>query len=236
MRTKDESRFRIKIIEPKHKYLKCVYLIKIGRLRYIGLTNCLYERANSHEAAINKEIKEYAFVRNLSMDESDKRKEDKAKTRRNYAKIAQYILENPRVTFGTIEVLTHQQCSNMLALTEKYYISEFKSNPDCYNISDGLDHMMYDLENRWAAKVVGDRVVYYDYNAPQFSVSDQSDYQDFKKERKRLDEHKGTVDYKRRFLYDRINRLKELDPQNKDWVKRVITEGFAELKKLDDQR
>lgn len=236
MRTKDETRFRLNLVDERHKYMKCVYLIKIGRLRYIGLTNCLLERALSHGVAINKEIKEYAFIRNLSVDESDKRKEDRAKSRRNYAQIAQYILENPKVTHGTIEVISHQQCSNMLALVERNYISEFKDNPDCYNISEGLNHMMSDIENRWCAKVVGDRVVYYDHNATQFSFSDLTDYQEFRKERKKIDTYKGTVEFKRRFLYDRINRLKELDPQNKDWVRLVINEGFAELRKLDEQK
>ena len=222
MAAKLQDRFRIVLKEPKHKYMKCVYLIKIGRLRYIGRTFCLSERAYAHENTLNKVLKNYSYYANSASGSRDS-------ISPAYLKIAQYILENPGVKEVTIEVISHQQCSNMLAMVEKSYIEDGIVNPDFCNVSLGNDNDRSEIWNRWTASIVGDTVYYYDQLAPSLRVTDASSRRDFDANRKALIEYKKTKAYNTSFVIDRIKLLRNLDPQNKDWDRRIVKDGAATL-------
>jgi len=115
-----ERQFELKLTNEKFYWMQGVYLIRIGRLKYIGKSNRIGLRIDQHSRVINSVLENYTQFVNIGFNSIT---EEKAKAR--YLVIAKYLLENPKIRVGTVDVLQRQMCPNMLCVAEQRLISEF---------------------------------------------------------------------------------------------------------------
>ena len=101
------------------RHVSGVYKITFGRVFYIGRSKLIFNRWHSHNRGLNLALSQYPIY-----DES---------SYGYYGQLVQYLLENPKITVGYIEVL--HQCENDYELwyMENKYLQDNKGNPDCVN-------------------------------------------------------------------------------------------------------
>ena len=100
-----ERKIELKLIDPNDYWRKGGYLIRIGRMKYVGKANCIGERMKKHQSEINKAIRDFSSIVNSVSGE---------KMGYSYIKVGRYLLENPQINSGTVELLERQVCSNRL--------------------------------------------------------------------------------------------------------------------------
>lgn len=119
-----ERKIELKLVDSNHYWMKGIYLIRIGRLRYVGKALVVGSRIYQHQGEINRTLAKYSHIVNFVPKEEQKG---------TYVRIARYLHENPQITTGTVEVLERQVCSNALHYSESRYLKEIKGNSDFCN-------------------------------------------------------------------------------------------------------
>lgn len=118
-----ENRVRI-LFKPGQfweRHVSGVYKITFGRRFYIGRSKLLFSRWQSHNRGLNLALSQYPGYNETSYG--------------YYGCLIQYLLENPKITVGYIELL--HQCENDYELwyMENKILHDNRSNPDCVNRS-----------------------------------------------------------------------------------------------------
>lgn len=116
--------------------MKGIYRITFGNKYYIGQCKRLAARVYQHERSVNGCMDRYRQPR-----PSDQM----------YMPWAQYLLENPMVVTGKVELIQRSITAWDLFCAEEVYLSEHISNPDCLNRSDKvstrhIDDDLWDIE------------------------------------------------------------------------------------------
>lgn len=103
------------------RHVSCIYRISFGNKYYIGKTKLLNMRLWSHIKNINAAINEYPIFT--------------TKTTKSYEKTVRFLLENPKINVGYIEVL--HQCENEYELwyMENKYLRDSRGDANCLNTS-----------------------------------------------------------------------------------------------------
>ena len=186
-----ERKIELKLVDSNHYWMKGIYLIRIGRLRYVGRSNCIGLRVYQHQLAINNTIKSYSELVNSRLEN-----EDRDCQHRSYLGIAKYLLENPNVEAGTVEVLQREVCSNMMYFTENFYLKEMCSNPDFYNNLDYSPRPKRDEDHVWDAEIKNDRIEYFDPRMKHLRVLSTNNNNQNKEVIKQINEVKNSRQYK----------------------------------------
>lgn len=173
-----------------HYWLKGVYLIRFGRMFYVGKALIIGERMLDHQRNINKGLSQFSSLENAISKESE------LNIFKSYSRICRYLHENPSIKTGQVEVLERQVCSKMLYHSENFYLSEFVGNPDCYNISAKGAKPRADEDNLWTVSGDEKRLAFYDPRATSFVVSNRSSRAANKDTLAKLQEYKQTKSYK----------------------------------------
>ena len=161
-----ERKIELKLVNNDHYWMKGIYLIRIGRLRYVGKALVVGSRIYQHQGEINRTLAKYSHIVNFVPKEERKGK---------YVRIAQYLHENPKINHGTVEVLERQVCSMALHYSEHKYLREVRDNSDfCNGIFHGTkpkkeEDNLWDVNEikqstnwrkhrlaEWAKRVLGD--------------------------------------------------------------------------------
>lgn len=216
-----ERKIKLTMLNPNHYWLKGIYLIRIGRMKYVGKSNCIGERAKAHQTAINKTIKNFAAMVNSMSGE---------KMSYGYRKVARYLLENPQITEGTVEVLERQICSNILCYSENFYLKEIAKDPDSFNIFH-YGNKGNEKDNLWDAKVVDDEVVCFDPRFPSLLVKTNSVSGNQNKATiKKINDLKDSKEFKRKKIYQEKDRLLAEYPHLKHLIIKETINRLVELK------
>jgi hypothetical protein len=101
------------------RHLSCVYKITIGHKFYIGKTELLNRRRGQHENGINEAINDYPNRHPCTMSA--------------HHKIAIFLLENPQIDVGYIEMIQCADNSKLLDYAEAELIFNSLGNSDCLN-------------------------------------------------------------------------------------------------------
>lgn len=227
-----ERQFELKLTNEKFYWMQGVYLIRIGRLKYIGKSNRIGLRIDQHSRVINSVLENYTQFVNIGFNSIT---EEKAKAR--YLVIAKYLLENPKIRVGTVDVLQRQMCPNMLCVAEQRLISEFYNDPDCYNIATSSSTSEDPFEDRWEAELNGENVECFDPRASQFRVSSANSQQRNKDILKQLYEYKKTSSFKKKVIAERRDYLLSLNDsltwkmKVNGWAIKQLSEAFTPTKK-----
>jgi len=220
-----EDRFKLKLKHPEHYWMKGIYKITIGRMVYVGKALTVGTRMYQHELSINSAIKNYSRLVNIGPKSDDERRKI------GYLSIAKYIQENPSITYGTVEVIERQVCSNRLYFSENFYLKEFAGNPDCYNISRAGSLPKGTEDNLWEAVVAGESIEYFDPRIPKYRLSSSGNNNQNKKILEQIKEHKETKPYKIQRLQEKRERLLGDNPslQRRMAVTKYILEEIQAL-------
>ena len=151
--------------DSSHYWMKGIYQIRVGRLRYIGKALCVGDRIYQHQLAINKALKNYSYWLNVGFKD-----ETEQKNMVSYMKIAKYLHENPTIEAGTVEILRREICSNQMWFSENEYLQEIKGNPDYYNSSWSGSRPCWDEYNQWDCIEKNKQIEFFDLRLPQFRV------------------------------------------------------------------
>ena len=188
--------------------MKGIYLLRIGQKKYVGKSICIGSRAIDHQNAINRALKAYSYWKNIGFDSDDKRKSNAS-----YIKVAQYLHENPRIETGTIEVLQRQVCSNMLYFAEDYFLNEIYPSADCYNTAPGSTRPDLSKDHFWDAKVVEDRIEYFDPRMPHLRVISSKTPKDNKLVIEKINEIKASYPHRIKLLMQWRERVLAEHPE-----------------------
>lgn len=148
-----ERKIELKLINPEYYWMKGIYLIRIGRLKYIGKALVIGDRINQHRQEINRTIANYSEIVNIK---------DEWKRLGSYIKLAQYLHENPKINEGTVEVLERQVCSKTMYHSENFYLKELVGNSDYYNSSYSGSKPRHDEDHLWEVVENNGQLEYFD--------------------------------------------------------------------------
>ncbi len=141
--------------------MRGIYKIRFGGKFYIGRASNMYKRALQHEQTINGIIKDYSAIKNLGFNESVY-----AKKWGSYNDIATYLLENPKIRFGTIEVIQRCITQHDLYAAETPIIALLERNGDCWNKTFNPQKNRKEPLDSWNVKKVGGVLYYFDESEP----------------------------------------------------------------------
>lgn len=149
---------KIKIVfkVPQHRLMRGVYKIAFGGKFYIGRALILADRAKQHERAINGIMSDYAASQNLSYRDSY------AKNWPSYWRIAKYLLENPKIESGTIELIQRCVTPHQMYAAELKILRTLLGNSDCWNRQFSSPRPRPTAVDEWDVKKVGSVFYYYD--------------------------------------------------------------------------
>lgn len=122
-------------------------------MRYIGKSLVIGSRIYQHQGEINRTMAKYAELVNIGADWS------KSGT---YIRLAKYLLENPKITTGTVEVLERQVCSNALYYAENRYLKEIHGNEDFCNWSHFGSKPKREEDNLWDVAEANGQLEFFD--------------------------------------------------------------------------
>lgn len=196
-----EQRFKLKLKNPHHYWMKGIYKITIGGKFYIGKALNVGMRAYQHELEINTALKNYSRLMNIGPDGREEM------SKMGYLNIARYIHENPSITGGTVEVLQRQVCSNMMYFSENMYLKEIEFNRDSYNISVIGSRPKSTEDNLWQAELNGECVEYFDPRLPQFRLKSTTNNNQNKKILEQIKDAKNQRPYKMQRIEEERVRL-----------------------------
>lgn len=196
-----EQRFKLKLKNPNHYWMKGIYKITIGGKFYIGKALNVGMRAYQHELNINAALKNYSRWANVGPET------EAEVSKLSYLTIAKYIHENPSITHGTVEVIQRQVCSNMMYLTENFYLKEIENNRDFYNISMVGSKPKSTEDNVWEAELNGECIEYFDPRLPQFRLKSSLNNNQNKKILEQIKDAKNSRPYKLQRIEEERNRL-----------------------------
>lgn len=123
---------KIKILYkvPQHRLMRCVYKITFGGKFYIGRSTLLAQRIAAHETGINTALRGYA--KHINSGASIYSVPGKSSM---YMRLAKYLLENPQIKHGVVEVITRGITEDDLYVNELPILRNLIGNPDCLNVS-----------------------------------------------------------------------------------------------------
>lgn len=98
--------------------MKGIYRIEFGNKFYIGQAKRMATRMYQHERGIAGCMLRYAMPKPYEA---------------HYCRLVQYLLENPSVTFGRVEVIQRCVTAWDLFYAERAWLQDVKENPDCLN-------------------------------------------------------------------------------------------------------
>lgn len=158
-----EKLIKLDIVVPQPRLMKCVYKITFGHRFYVGRTKNLSFRVAQHERGINFLMNNYADISTNGYKTELKRKQVSY-----YKSTAQFLLENPKITTGKVEVLQRALTNNELYFAENKYLRELDGNRDClnkaFNASKPKRSEKYTL---WDVVKIGNVFYYYDHCEPE---------------------------------------------------------------------
>lgn len=132
--------------EPRHRQMKGIYRIDVGRIFYIGRAGLLANRMYNHILSINK------YLGSQSLPESEKYHE----------KIIRHLQDNPKIE--TMRVTLIQRCITFVDLweSENSWLSYYEGHPDCVNRTFRGGFMVREfLKNEKQDCVLIDNVIHY---------------------------------------------------------------------------
>lgn len=101
-----------------HRYASGVYKLTFGHRFYIGRTNLLYNRWYCHFVDINKLVNG-----------------SKSPTLDYYGETGRYLIENPKIKVGYIQLIALCQSFDEMCLVENSVLNSYQGNPDILNRS-----------------------------------------------------------------------------------------------------
>lgn len=191
-----ERKIELKLVDNNHYWMKGIYLIRIGRMRYIGKALVVGNRVYQHQSVINRTMANYAEMVNLQNDFS--------KNGTNI-RIAKYLLENPLITEGTVEVIERQVCSNALYYSENSYLKDIRGNRDFYNWSHYGARPREDEDNLWEVEESGGVLNFFDPRMKHLMVKSNRKPAENKQVIGKINEVKQSRPYK----MERLNKWRE---------------------------
>jgi len=212
-----ERKIELKLIDPNHYWMKGVYLIRIGRMKYVGKANCIGERMKKHQSEINKAIRDFSSIVNSVSGE---------KMGYSYIKVGRYLLENPQINSGTVELLERQVCSNRLYFSENFYLKEISEDDNSFNICTSGSRPGNEKDNLWDAKVIDGEVVCFDPRFPDLKVKTSVSGNKNRAMMKKINDEKQTPAYRKKVLLQNKEELIAKYPQLKD---KIINETIKRL-------
>lgn len=117
-----------------HRYASGVYKLSFGHRFYIGRTNLLYTRWYSHFTDINKLING-----------------SKSPTLEYYGDTARYLIENPKIKVGYIQLIAVCQSFDEMCIVENSILNSYRGNPDILN--RGLSSVRPDVDPRFMIEI-----------------------------------------------------------------------------------
>lgn len=154
---------KIKILfkVPQHRHMRGVYKITFGGLSYIGSASIMSIRMMQHERTINGILAKYGDVVNLNY-----RGDSYCKHYYGYRKIIKYLIDNPRVTTGIVEVIKRCITVKEARIEEKKMLRMVEKSLNFYNsrFDSAITDEQYTTE--WDVKKVGNEFYYYDRSEP----------------------------------------------------------------------
>lgn len=109
---------RIRLKYPDQGLMKGIYRINIGNKFYIGSANRVAERIYRHECSINNCLLQYPMPK---------------RSYAHYSRLAQYLHENPNITYVLAEVIQRCVTPEDMYHYENMFLTEASFNPDCIN-------------------------------------------------------------------------------------------------------
>jgi hypothetical protein len=103
------------------RHTSAIYKITFGHRFYIGRSQLVYQRWLAHERNINIALSQYP---DLNMRDYG-----------YYINLIRYLLENPNINVGYIEVIRQCESFYELCQAENVILNDFVGNPDCFNRS-----------------------------------------------------------------------------------------------------
>lgn len=115
-----EQRFKFWINQHHLRLIKGIYKITIGGKFYIGSAEKLHMRIYSHETSLNAALRMYPETRPSCL---------------MHLHWAQYIYENPKITYATVDVIQRCVTDSHLYYAEQFYMNEYCWHPEYLNKS-----------------------------------------------------------------------------------------------------
>lgn len=191
-----ERKIKIELVDKNHYWMKGIYLLRIGRLRYVGKSVCVGQRAYEHQLFINRTIENYPIWANYGFKNDDERK-----SYISYMKLIKYLNDNPKIESGTLEVLQRQVCSGMMYFAEDFFLKEIYNDPDCYNTASASTRPSGE-QHLWDVEIKDNRIEYFDPRIKHLRVLSTNNSVQNKDIIKKINEVRNSRQY-------RIDRLME---------------------------
>lgn len=219
-----ERKIELKLVNKDHYWMKGIYLIRIGEMRYVGKSDCIGTRMQSHQSSINRGLGKFYWWKNFGFKTIDEEKSNKG-----YYILCDYLFANPQIKEGTVEVIQRDVCSNMMCLSEKYYIREFIYSTGCYNVSLNSSLGNSEKHHLWDVEEKDGSLEYFDRRLPKLRVSTIKDNKQNKEVIKAIVSVKKGSQFKVERLGELKDRLIEANPEHKG---KILTYIIGEIQKV----
>jgi len=202
--------------DSSHYWMKGIYLIRIGRLRYIGKALCIGDRLYDHQVGINKAMKNYSRYVNIGFKDKDERSRAVS-----YLRIAKYLLENPSIEAGSVEVIQRGVCSNKMWFSEIGHLQDVKNHPDYYNISWAGSRPRWDEYHQWDVVEKEGQLEFFDLRIPHVRVKSGNTPARNKEAINKINEIKKEKQFRIARVKEVYDRFKLTNPSVKDQLAAV---------------
>lgn len=135
------KKFNISITFDYQKHMKGIYRIDFGGKFYIGMAKQLQQRVYQHETSINKCIEQFHMP---------------PKYAQTYLSISRYLLENPKITEGRVQIIQRAITTADLCYMEANHLNHYRNHADCMNKTfEGTRKGIFDthISNAWVDDV-----------------------------------------------------------------------------------
>lgn len=217
-----ERKIKLELVDKNHYWMKGIYLIRIGRLRYIGKALVVGSRIYQHQGEINRTLAKYSHIVNFVPREEHKG---------TYVRIARHLHENPQITTGTVEVIERQVCSMALYYAEHNYLKEVKGNPDFCNGAFYSTRPKRGEDNLWDVVESNGQLEFFDPRIGGERIKSGGNPSVNKEFLKQINDIKQTINWRKQRLVEWVERVLGDNPTPK-MRKAVVEYQMREIKRI----